>query len=133
MADRAQVHDQRSIGEVIGDVVANAQEMIRGEIRLAKAELRNDAKAAAKSMGILAAGAVLVFYAFGMLLFTAVWALDTQIPQWTAGLIVTTAVAIPATILVKIGRSKLKEIEPGPEQTIESMKENVEWVRRQSQ
>jgi uncharacterized membrane protein YqjE len=132
MADRAQAHDQRSVGEVIGDVVANAQEMIRGEIRLAKTELRNDARAAAHSVGMLAAGVVLALYAFGMLLFTAVWALDTQLPQWTAGLVVATAVAIPAAILILVGRAKLQRIEPGPEQTIESMKENVEWIRRQT-
>ena len=132
MADGAQVNDQRSVGEIIGDVVANAQAMIRTEIRLAKTELRNDAKAAARSTGMLAAGVVLGLYAFGMLLFTAVWALDTAIPQWAAGLIVTAAVAVPATILIMVGRSKLKEIEPGPEQTVDSMKENVEWIRRQT-
>lgn len=132
MADGAQIHDQRSIGEIIGDVVANAQEMIRTEIRLAKTELRNDAKDAARSTAMLAAGAVLGLFAFGMLLFTAVWALDTALPQWAAGLIVAAAVAIPATILMLVGRSKLKQLEPGPEHTIESMKENVEWVRRQT-
>jgi uncharacterized membrane protein YqjE len=132
MADGAQVNDQRSVGEIIGDVVANAQEMIRTEIRLAKTELLNEAKDAARSTGMLAAGAVLALFAFGMLLFTAVWALDTAMPQWAAGLIVTIAVAIPAAIMVMVGRSKLKQIEPRPEQTIESMKENVEWIRRQT-
>lgn len=132
MADRqTTINDSRSFGEVVGDLVGNAQEVVRGEIRLAKAEIREEISTATKASAMLAAGVVFGLYAFGMLLFTIVWALDNFLELWLSALIVTAVMAVIAGILVAIGRSRLQQVQPKPDETIDSMKENVEWIKRQ--
>lgn len=131
MAERQHVEDGRSFGEVVGDLLGNAQEVMRGEIRLAKAEIREEISTATKAGAMLAAGVVFGLYAFGMLLFTIVWALDTFLDLWLSALIVTAVMAVVAGILVLVGRSRLQQVQPKPDETIDSMKENVEWIKQQ--
>src|SRR5690606_26219395 len=99
---------------------------------LAKAEIKEEISAATRASAMLAAGVVLGLYAFGMLLFTVVWALDTVLDLWLSALIVTAVMAVIAGILVAVGRSRLKQVQPKPEETIESMRENVEWIKQQT-
>lgn len=131
MTGQQRVEDPRSFGEVVGDLVGNAQEVVRGEIRLAKAEIKEEATSAARASAMLAAGVIFGLYAFGMLLFTIVWALDNFLELWLSALIVTAVMAVIASVLVAIGRSRLKQVQPKPDETINSMKENVEWIKQQ--
>ena len=82
---------------------------------------------------MLAAGVVMALFAFGMLLFAITWALDSWLPQWAAALIVAAAVALIATVLIVIGKNRVSEINPKPEETVETMKENVQWVKQPTQ
>lgn len=125
--------DDRSFGQVIGDVMANAQEIIRGEIRLAKAETRQEATQAARSSALLAAGVVFALFAFLMVLFTAVWALDEALPLWLSSAIVAAVVGLIAAVLLVIGRSRLEQVDLKPTQTIESVKETAEWLKHPKQ
>jgi uncharacterized membrane protein YqjE len=133
MAHQPDPNDQRSIGEVIGAVVENIQELVRSEIRLAKTELREEAATAGRSAAMLVAGAVAGLYAGGLLLLTLVWALGTQIPLWVSALIITILVAIVAMVLIRMGKARLRSVNPVPERTVESVKEDVAWVKRQTQ
>lgn len=120
-----------SFAEQIRQVVTDLQQLIRSEIRLAKAELREEATTAARGAGMLAAGGLLALYAVGFLLLTAVYALAGPLADWLAALIVGVVVAIVAGVLAMVGRSRLKQASPRPEQTMESVKEDVEWAKRQ--
>lgn len=131
MTDRSHQSDDRSVGEITSDLFTHTQELVRSEIRLAKFEVREEAKTAARGAAVLVAGAILALYAFGMLLFTAVWALSTALDLWLSALIVAAVVGVAAAALIAIGRSRLQQVEPKPDQTAESMKENVEWAKRQ--
>ena len=81
---------------------------------------------------MLAAGTLLGVYALGLLLMTIVWLLATQMSNWLAALIVTVVVAAVAATLVMLGRSRLEEVDLKPERTVESLKEDVEWVKQQT-
>jgi membrane protein implicated in regulation of membrane protease activity len=101
-------------------------------VRLAKAEVREEATSAGKAAGMLAVGAVLGAYAVGLLLLTIVYALNGPLPDWLAALIVFAVVAIAAAVLAKIGLDRIKQVSPKPEQTIDSIKEDVQWVKQQT-
>lgn len=131
MASRQQVEDPRSFGQIVGDLVGNAQEVIRGEIRLAKAEIREEVSSAIGAGAMLATGVVFGLYAFGMALFTIVWALNEVFALWLSALIVTAVLAVIAGVLMLVGRSRMKQVQPRPDETIASMKENVEWIKQQ--
>jgi hypothetical protein len=70
-------------------------------------------------------------YAVGLLLLTVVYALRGPLPDWAAALIVFAVVAAVAGVLVKIGLERIKHVSPKPEQTIDSIKEDVQWVKHQ--
>ena len=123
--------DRASFGELIQDIVSNIQGLIRSEFRLAKTEIREDATALGKAAGILVAGLALGFYGLGFLLLTAVYALNIVLVAWLAALIVGAAVTVLAAVLAGIGYGKLKQINPAPEQTVDTVKEDVAWVRQE--
>ncbi len=124
--------DLRSIPELVSGVVENVQNIVRSEVQLAKAEFREEAQTAARAASMLAAGTILGIYALGLLLMTIVWLLATQMSNWLAALIVTVVVAAVAATLVMLGRSRLEEVDLKPERTVESLKEDVEWVKQQT-
>jgi len=122
----------RTFAGLLEDIVANVQSIIRSEVRLARAEIREETVKAGKAAGIAGSGAVLAFYAVGFLLLTGVFALETAVQPWLAALIVAVFVGAIAGVLVNIGLKRMKQVNPRPEKTIHSVKENVEWLKNQA-
>jgi uncharacterized membrane protein YqjE len=134
-ANRPDEHYQgggSSIAELLQDIVSNVQGIIRSEVQLAKTEVKEEAAEAGRAAGILAAGAILGVYALGLLLLAFVYLLTGPLPDWAAALIVFAVVATVAAILVMVGRDRIKGVNPKPEQTIDSIKEDVQWVKHQA-
>jgi uncharacterized membrane protein YqjE len=122
--------NNRSMTDVLHDIVANIQEIVRSEFRLAKTEISEETAKAAKSSAPLGGGIVLSLYAFGFILLAIVYALEMVVAAWLAALIVGAAVAVVAAILISVGRKRLQQVKM-PERTIVSVKENVQWAKNQ--
>ena len=118
-----------SLGDLLGEVTKDLSTLIRQEIALAKAELRDSASKAAKGVGMLGGAA----YAAGMaILFLSIalwWALSTLIGGGWAGVVVAVLWAVIALILYTVGRGELKKVEGAP-QTVETLKEIPETLKR---
>jgi hypothetical protein len=124
-----ELRDQ-SISELVKDLATETSTLVRQEIDLAKAEMTDRGKRAGKGVGMLAAGAVVAVLAFGALTAGLIAALDLAMPTWLAALIVTVAYGAIAAVLVQIGRKQVQEAAPPiPEETIESVKEDVQWAK----
>ena len=132
ISDDGSGHDSRPLSEMVSNVVENVQNIVRYEVQLAKTELMEEGKTAGKGIAMLAVAAVVGAYALGLFLLTAVWALATQVDRWLAALIVAVVVTAIAGILAMAGKNKLDEFSPKPEQTIDSVKEDIEWVKQQT-
>jgi uncharacterized membrane protein len=124
--------DNRSSAEVVQDLVRNVQEILRSEVRLAKAEITEEAKKAGQSAALSAGGAILSIFGLGLLLWAAVYALSLALPLWAAALIIGVLVGIVAGIMLAVGRARMKQVHPKPETTIGSVKENVRWLKNQT-
>ena len=122
---------QRSVPEVLQDIVGNLQEIIRSEFLLAKTELKEKAAKAARPAALLGVGLVLGFYGAGFLLLAAVYALSMVIAGWMAALIVGGVVTVVAMALVSSSGKKLKSANPVPEKAIQNLEENVQWAKQQ--
>jgi membrane protein len=122
---------QRSVADVMQDIVANVQQIIRSEFRLARVELKEKAEWASKPSAIMGAGAVLGLYGMGFLLLAALYGLSLVMAPWLAALLVGGVLTIISLILVALSRSQLKQIDPIPEKTIRTVKENVLWAKEQ--
>jgi uncharacterized membrane protein YqjE len=81
-------YSDRPIMQVLQDIVANIQEIMRSEIRLAKAEMKQESSKAARARAVLAGGTVLAVYGLVFLLLAIVYALSLAVKAWLAALIV---------------------------------------------
>ena len=123
---------ERSVGDILKDGLDHSREILRSEVRLARAEIREEALQA-MSGGIFAAVAAL-FAVFGInfLLWTAVWALAPEMPDWLSALIVSAAVLILAGICAVVAMKKFRSLRPVPERTVETVEENLEWAKNRA-
>jgi len=122
----------RSIADVFQDIVANLQTIIRSEVRLAKTEITEEAVKAGRAAGILAGGVVAGLFTVWLLLLTLLFALAIVIPIWSAALLLFVLMAVLTVALLTAGKKRFKSVHPTPEKTIESVKENVQWVKSQT-
>jgi uncharacterized membrane protein YqjE len=121
---------ERPMADVVKDIIGNAQEMVRSEIRLARVEIREEASKTARAGAMLAAGGVIGMIGAVFLLVCVAQLLDLVMPDWVAALLVGLALGIAAAVLVSKGRANLRM--PVPDKTIENVKENVEWMKNQT-
>lgn len=122
--------DDRSVSDVLQDILRNVQEILRSEVRLAKAEIRQETTRAAASALWLTVGVVGVLSAWVFLLWTVAYALATVLPMWAATLAIAVAMAAAGIVLIAVGLRRFARITPVPERTIESLKKNLEWMKQ---
>ena len=120
---------QRSVPEVLQDIIGNLQEIIRSEFRLAKTELKEEASRAAKPVATFGAGLVLGLYGIGFLLLASVYALSMVMAGWLAALIVGAILAVLAMVLISSSSKRLKHVNPTPNKTLRTIEENVQWAK----
>jgi len=121
-----------SFGGLIRGILMDLQMLIREELALARAEIKEQAtkaKAAAFSFGI-AAGALL-FGATFLLVALAMGVADLlNWPAWAGFLIVAVLLSLIGFIALSSGRRQLREVHAVPEETVTTLKENSEWITR---
>ena len=121
-------HVTRGIPEILHDIVANVQDIVRTEIRLAVCEVKTEASKAGKASRSIAVGAVTAFYAAGFILLAVVYALSMVIAAWIAAAIVGIGVAVFAFSMWQAGFKRLKQFDPTPPRTTQTVKENIQWA-----
>jgi uncharacterized membrane protein YqjE len=122
----------RSLGELLKQLSEQTTRLVHQELELAKAELSEKGKQAGQGAGMFGGAGALGLAALGALTACFILALDTAMPAWLAALIVAVVYGIVAFVLVKQGQARMKRaVPPVPEQTIETVKEDVEWAKTQ--
>jgi|SRR3954447_13566643 len=121
---------ERPVGEVARNLTADLSLLLRQEIDLAKAEMAEKGRTAAPGVGMFGGAGVVSLCAAGALTAFLVLVLAIFLPEWAAALIVGVVLAAVAYVLVKQGKERVAEAgKPVPEQTIETVKEDVEWAK----
>jgi hypothetical protein len=123
--------ERRSTLDLVRDIAAESQTLIRKEVELAKQEIMEAVKARVMALAALAVAGLFGFFVLLFCALAAAAALDLVLPAWAAALIVAAAfllLALPAT-LVGIRRMKAPSLKP--EETVRTVKEDVEWARAQ--
>ena len=124
---------ENSIGELLKQLSEETSTLVRQELALAKAEMTEKGKHAGKGAGMFGAAGVLGLLALGCLTACIIAALATAMPTWAAALIVAVLYGIAAGVLALTGKEKISEATPvAPQQTVETLKEDVEWAKTQT-
>ena len=123
---------ERPIGELVKDLAGQTSTLVRQEIALAQAELTSKGKLAGKGAGMLGGAAVAGLLALGALTAALVALLDKAMDTWIAALIVMALWALVALVLAKAGQGALKRATPPVPQTVETVKEDIQWAKTQT-
>lgn len=125
------VEPDESLSSLLQRMTHDVSDLVSTQIQLAKVELKEDLGRAGKGAGMLGGGAFAGYLAVLLLSFALAFALDEIVHTAVAFLIVGAIYAAIAAVLFFKGRDEINTATPVAEQTTESLKEDMEWVRQQ--
>lgn len=123
--------DNQSLGDTVTGIVEDLQNIVRGEVQLAKTELKEDASQMGKALGMIGAAAFLGLTGFIFLMLGLTYLINKSLEMWISAGLVGLGLAIIAAILGMVGKNQMQQANFKPEQTIDSVKEDKEWASRQ--
>lgn len=124
--------EDRTLGSLVSDLSGDLSTLMRQELALAKAELRDEAKKAGQGVGMLGGAAFCGWMTAIFVSLTAIWLIAKGLDLWIAALIVTAIWAIGGAVLALAGRKKLQQVNATPQQTVDSLKEDAQWLKAQT-
>jgi MFS family permease len=121
---------ERPLGDLLKQLADQTSTLVRQEIDLAKAETTQKAKIAGKGAALIGAGALIGLLAAGALTAFLIMLLDGALANWLAALVVAIVFGAIAAVLALQGRNRIQRATPPvPQQTVETVKEDVEWAK----
>jgi uncharacterized membrane protein YqjE len=125
---------ERPLGELVKALATETSTLVKQEIDLAKAEMTEKGKKAGKGAGMFGAAGIVGFLALSALTACLIALLATALDHvWLAALIVALVYGAVAGVLALTGKKEVQEATPpAPEQTIETLKEDVQWAKTQT-
>ena len=114
---------QRSVGALIGEVTSDLSALMRQEMDLAKAEIKEEVAKTGKAAGMFGGAGFAGYMVALFVSLAAWWALANGMDEGWAALIVAAVWAVIGAILFVTGRKKMREVNPKPERTVSTLKE----------
>ncbi|MFI8933230.1 phage holin family protein [Streptomyces sp. NPDC053474] len=123
-----------SAAEPVGELVQRASQqltdLVRGEMRLAQAEMKEKGKRYGKGGGLFGGAGLVGFLMLQALVATAIAALAVPLPVWAAGLVVSAVLGLVAALMAVTGKKEVSRAAPPvPEKTIENVKADVAEIK----
>jgi len=123
-----------SVGELVGQVTSDLSTLMRQELELAKAEIKVEVQKGGKAAGMLGGAGGAGYFALLFLSLTIAFALGELFGEGLGALalgalVVTIIYGIVAAVLYLRGRRELQQVSPTPTQTVETLKEDVQWAK----
>jgi len=128
-----QGRDDRSLGELFAELARETSTLVRQEVQLARDEVSQQVARIGRNIGTLVAGGAVVYAGFLAIIAAVILLLgDLGLPWWLAALLVGVVVAGVGAALVARGITALKQADLVPRQTVETLREDQEWVKEQT-
>lgn len=123
------VQEERPIAELLSDVTSQLQQLVRKEMELARVETKEQFSRAGKGAAAFGAAGAVGFVALILLASAAAWGLAEVVPVGLAFLIVAVVLLAVAAGLFAQGKAKLARFKPVPEQTVQTIKQDVQTAK----
>ena len=126
--------DDRSLGDLLGELANETTTLVKQEVALAKKEIREEVREAGRNLGYTAAGGALAYVGLIAVVIGLGWLLGELLgdAEWLGLLLVGLAVAAAGYVLLQKGLAKLKAMDPTPDRTIKTLKEDKEWLKNET-
>ena len=125
------VREERSLGELFTELTDEVRMLFRQEVALARTEVSSKVSHLSRDAIRIGIGAAVAFVGFQALVAAGIVALDLIIPLWLSALIVGALLAIVGYVLIQQGMNDVRQRGVTPTQTIDSLKEDREWLQNQ--
>ncbi|MEU2514244.1 phage holin family protein [Streptomyces syringium] len=127
------VEIEETVGDLVKQASAQFSQLMREELRLAQAEMRQKGKRFGIGGGLFGGAGAVGFVAFQALAVTAIVVLDLIWPLWAAALTVTVLLAALAGVLALMGRKQIgRATPPTPEQAIAGVKADAAEIKERA-
>lgn len=131
MAQQMMTKDEKSLGELFSELASETSNLVKQEVSLAQAEITQKAVKVGKNVGFLVVGGAIGYAALLAFIAALIIGLSYLIPAWAAALIVGVVVAIAAAVMIMSALNALKNTGLTPTQTVETIKEDAQWLKDQ--
>jgi len=118
-----------SLGELVAEVTRDLSTLMRQELELAKAEMKEEAAKVGKASGMLGGAGLAGWMVLLFASLALAWALGNVMDLGWAGLIVAVIWAVVGAVLYSVGRRKLREVDLKPRRTVQTLKEDAQWAK----
>ncbi len=123
--------DERSIGDLFTELAAEAGTLVRQEVALAQVELTAKATRVGKNVGFLAIGGAVGYAAVLAILAGVILGLSYLMPAWIAAILVGGVVGVAAFVLISSALTEIRKMNITPEESVDSIKEDAQWLKNQ--
>ena len=124
---------EQSTAELVKSLTEQVSRLVRDELKLAEYEMTSKAKRFSRGAGMFGGSGLLALYGAGCLLAAAIIALALAVPAWLAALIVGLVLLAVAGVAALLGKRQVGQATPAvPEQTVQSVKADVEEIRERA-
>ena len=124
--------EDKSLGELFGELASETSTLVRQEVQLAKMEIMGHVTAGVSGVAFLVIAGSLAFAGFLALVASAILALSLILAPWLAALLIGLALLLVGGILMLLAVPRLKKVAEPPKQTIETLKEDAQWMKEQT-
>jgi uncharacterized membrane protein len=123
--------EERPLGELFSDLVHETTTLVRNEVALAKVEMTQKATKVGRNVGSLVVGGAIGYAGLLAICAAVILLLERVMPAWLAALIVGVVVAVVAWVLISKALTALRSMDLKPQETVESLKEDAQWIKEQ--
>ena len=131
MAQPVVTKEERSLGDLFSELASETSTLVRQEVALAQTELTQKATKVGKNVGFLVVGGAVGYAALLAIIAAVIIGLANFIPAWASALIVGAVVGIVAYLLISSALNALKKTDLTPRETVETLKEDAQWLKNQ--
>ena len=124
--------DEATLSELVGRLTHDAVDLMSTQAQLAVAEIKEEARQAGRAAGMMGGSGALAYLTLTLLAFAAAFGIDQAVEElWASFLIVAVVIGAVAAVLYLAGRNLLRNTDPVPRETIQTLQEDKQWLRQQ--
>jgi len=131
MAQQQMVKEEKSLGDLFSELATETSTLVRQEVALAQTELTQKATRVGKNVGYLAVGGFVVYAAVLAVLAGVIMLIGLVIPVWLSAIIVGLVVGGIGYFMVASALAEIRRTDPVPRDTVETIKEDAQWLKNQ--
>lgn len=129
-----QIRDERSLGELFGDLSAETSTLVRKEVELARHEMTRSLAVIARNSALIAAGGVIAYAGAIVVLIGLGWALiDAGLPRWAGFVVIGAITLVVGAVLSLWAKQSMSRVSIVPEKTVDTIRQDVEWAKEQTE